>query len=119
MLIQYATEINVRAERRCRELLRDSERNAGSRGGGSNQHEVQSHDSTAPTLADIGRTRDQSSLYQQLAAHRASVTTGVRQADMHPTTREEVAALTGKQRAVAQCAGCCRSWVLHSCGVTA
>ena len=64
-LIQYATEIKVRAERRCGELLRDSERNTGVR---MNGPDVERCDTRAPTLADIGLTRDQSSRYQQLAA---------------------------------------------------
>ena len=67
-LIQYATEIKVRAERRCGELLRNTEKNHGARGTGSNQHQVRSNDSTTPTLADMGLTRDESSRYQQLAA---------------------------------------------------
>lgn len=67
-LIQFATEIKVRAERKCGELLAQTEKNKGAAGTGSNQHEVRSHASTAPTLAEIGITRDQSSRYQQLAA---------------------------------------------------
>lgn len=67
-LIQYATEIKVRAERRCGELLRVTEKNTGAMGTGSNQHQVRSNDATAPTLADMGLTRDESSRYQQLAA---------------------------------------------------
>lgn len=62
-LIQYATEIKVRAERRCGELLATTERH---RGGNPNL----SNDSTGcgQTLADMGLTRDESSRYQQLAA---------------------------------------------------
>lgn len=67
-LIQFATEIKVRAERRCGEMLATTEKNRGAAGIGSNQHEVRSHASTAPTLADMGLTRDESSRYQQLAA---------------------------------------------------
>jgi hypothetical protein len=70
-LIQYATEIKVRAERRCGELLARTEKNTGAQGLGSNQHrrvEVPSNGATAPTLADMGLTRDESSRYQQLAA---------------------------------------------------
>lgn len=62
-LIQYATEIKVRAERRCGELLRvtaaSGERNTGGK---------PSKDATVSTLADMGLTRDESSRYQQLAA---------------------------------------------------
>ena len=67
-LIQYATEIKVRAERRCGELLARTEKNTGSRGVGSNQHQVRSHDATTPTLADMGLSKSESSRYQQLAA---------------------------------------------------
>lgn len=67
-MIQWATEIKVRAERRCGELLARTKKNTGARGAGSNQHEVRSHDTTAPTLAQVGLTKDESSRYQQLAA---------------------------------------------------
>jgi len=69
-LIQYATEIKVRAERRCGELLtRSAEtgdratREMHGRGG-----QVASFDQTPPTLAQMGLTKDESSRYQQLAA---------------------------------------------------
>ena len=62
-LIQYATEIKVRAERRRGELLRDSATRGERSTGGK-----PSNDATVTTLADIGLTRDQSSRYQQLAA---------------------------------------------------
>lgn len=65
-LVQYATEIKVRAERRCGELLRDSERNGGAKGVGPIA--VERYDTNQPTLADLGITRDQSSRYQKLAA---------------------------------------------------
>ena len=62
-LIKYATEIKVRAERRCGELLRvtaaSGERNTGGK---------PSKDATVSTLTDMGLTRDESSRYQQLAA---------------------------------------------------
>jgi hypothetical protein len=69
-LIQYATEIKVRAERRAGEMLKA----AGERGervtyrdarwGG----ESESQDATRkPTLADIGVTKDQSARWQSLA----------------------------------------------------
>ena len=65
-LIQYATEIKVRAERRCGELLARTEKNKGAtvRGGMA----VERHDRHTPTLADMGLTKDESSRYQQLAA---------------------------------------------------
>lgn len=64
-LIQYATEIKVRAERRCGELLATTEKN-----GGGRPSDNRSNDATgyAPTLADMGLTKDESSRYQQLAA---------------------------------------------------
>lgn len=68
-LIQYATEIKVRAERRCGELLRMTEKNTGARGTGANQHRsVPSHDASAPpTLESMGISHSESSRYQQLA----------------------------------------------------
>jgi hypothetical protein len=59
-LIEYATEIKVRAERRCGELLTVSVEHGGDRRSESR--------SKAPTLNDMGLTRDESSRYQQLAA---------------------------------------------------
>jgi hypothetical protein len=63
-LIQYATEIKVRAERRCGELLASADKNSGGR-----PIENRSHDRTsfAPTLAQMGLTKNESSRYQQLA----------------------------------------------------
>lgn len=69
-LIQYATEIKVRAEQRCGEMLRDQPKNKGVSAGGERNaagRTVRLADST-PTLADLGLTRDESSRYQQLAA---------------------------------------------------
>ena len=67
-LVRYATEIKVRAERRCGELLAAMDKHAGGRPKDGNP----SSDSTGfpepQTLADIGLTRDQSSRYQQLVA---------------------------------------------------
>ena len=69
-LIEYATEIKVRAERRCGELLARTEKNTGARmNGGGEFPAVERCDSReTPTLADMGLTRDESSRYQQLAA---------------------------------------------------
>jgi hypothetical protein len=67
-LIDYATEIRLRAERRAGEMLRDMEKNKGARASGSNQHELRSHDATAPKLADLGLNKSQSSRWQDLAA---------------------------------------------------
>jgi len=64
-LIQYATEIKVRAERRCGELLQRTEKNTGARGVGS---ALASSEGTPPTLREMGLTYDESSRYQQLAA---------------------------------------------------
>ena len=62
-LIQYATEIKVRAERRCGELLtRTAE--SGERASRGKPAET----SQASTLSEMGLTRDESSRYQQLAA---------------------------------------------------
>ncbi|WP_426343093.1 hypothetical protein ACN9MU_16595 [Pseudoduganella sp. R-32] len=70
-MIQWATEIKVRAERKAGEMLRDAA-DRGERAtnvGNVNQHTRVSHDTTpTPTLSDIGITRDQSSRWQQLAA---------------------------------------------------
>lgn len=63
-MVEWATEIKVRAERRCGELLKDTERNTGARGIGTSA--VESCDRT-PTLAQMGITKDQSSRYQKLA----------------------------------------------------
>lgn len=65
-LIQYATEIKVRAERRCGELLARTEKNTGARGIGTSA--IERSDSTPPTLSDMGLTRDESSRYQSLAS---------------------------------------------------
>jgi hypothetical protein len=63
-LIQYATEIKVRAERRCGELLAQTAKNTGVRVSGRMVVER----SDRHTLAEMGITKDQSSRYQQLAA---------------------------------------------------
>lgn len=64
-LIQYATEIKVKAERRCGELLSGMDRAAV----GDNQFSRSSDAATtSPTLADMGLTKDQSSRFQKLAA---------------------------------------------------
>lgn len=74
-LIEWATEIRVRAERRAGEMLAAQKAagmmNTGARGTGTNQYsarEVRSNETTAPTLADIGVSKDQSSRWQKLAA---------------------------------------------------
>ena len=66
-LIQYATEIKVRAERRCGELLAATERN---RGGDPKALATpyEAGRGSPPTLAEMGLTQNESSRYQQLAA---------------------------------------------------
>ena len=68
-MIQWATEIKVRAERRAGEMLRDSAKSGArlSDDGKVNQHNRASHADT-PTLTDIGITPMQSSRWQALAA---------------------------------------------------
>ena len=67
-----ATEIKMRAERRCGELLRGNLATPAERGErganvrwGSKSNETTSQ---APPLADMGLTKDESGRYQQLAA---------------------------------------------------
>lgn len=69
-LVQFATEIKVRAERRAGEMLTQMEKSTGSRfDGRSPEGEVRrSHDATATKLEDIGVTKVQSSRWQQLAS---------------------------------------------------
>lgn len=66
VLIQYAAEIKVRAERRCGELLRVTAEN-GQRAMPGRPAKT-SDDTTFSTLADMGLTRDESSRYQRLPA---------------------------------------------------
>ena len=65
-------EIRVCAERRAGEMLAQTEKAAGARGNpnGRGAPVVRSDDATAqaPTLAQMGITKDQSSRWQQLAA---------------------------------------------------
>jgi hypothetical protein len=63
-LIQYATEIKVRAERRCGELLSQTEKHRGGRPTGNHSND----ESGFQTLAEMGLTHNESSRYQQLAA---------------------------------------------------
>jgi hypothetical protein len=66
VLIDQATEIKLRAERRAGELLREAER---AKPRGSNQHKDRSRAATdPPTLADLGVSKSQSSQWQKLAA---------------------------------------------------
>lgn len=69
-LISWATEIKVRAERKCGELLKEQAASGGratretANPGGTH---VVSRDMGIPTLADLGISRDQSSRWQKLA----------------------------------------------------
>jgi hypothetical protein len=65
-LIKYATEIKVRAERKCGEMLATAEKNTGAMGVGPIA--VERCDRNPPTLAEMGITKDQSSRYQSLAS---------------------------------------------------
>lgn len=66
-LVQYATEIKVRAERKAGEMLAKVEKNPGTRGQLSGNRMVRPP-ADAPTLSDMGITRDQSSRWQQVAS---------------------------------------------------
>jgi hypothetical protein len=72
-LIDHATEIRLRAERRLGQLLRDMPKNKGTRsqlvsrgviGGAEKEPPI----NRTPTLADLGITKDESSKWQKLAA---------------------------------------------------
>jgi hypothetical protein len=70
-LIEDATEIRMRAERRAGELLAEMEKNKGAQGnpGGRGAKVVRSHDATAhPKLSDLGVSKTQSSRWQRFAA---------------------------------------------------
>jgi hypothetical protein len=84
-MIQWVTEIKVRAERKAGELLASMDKNTGAMGVGSNQHEVRYHDVTAPKLADLGISKNDSSRWQKLAAM--------------PDAQFEQAVVTAKERA--------------------
>jgi hypothetical protein len=64
---RQACEIRLRAERRCGQLLKETEKAKGAQGTGSNQYQVRSIGTTAPTLSDRGISKDQSSRWQKLA----------------------------------------------------
>lgn len=66
-LIEMTTEIKVRAERRCGELLAVTEKNKGAAGSRS-AIAVERCDRDCLTLAEMGLSKDESSRYQQLAA---------------------------------------------------
>lgn len=65
-LVEWATEIKVRAERRAGEMLAEMATNGQrARQGGDRRGESKSD---AATLKDLGVSRDQSSRWQKLAA---------------------------------------------------
>ena len=63
----HAQASRQRAERRAGQLIAEMEKAKGARGSGSNQHQVRSHDATAPSLSDLGISKQQSSDWQKLA----------------------------------------------------
>lgn len=68
-LIEKATEIRVRAQRKAGEMLAQAARQGQRATGRENMKQVpESHQSTPVTLAQIGITKDQSSRYQSLAS---------------------------------------------------
>ena len=66
-LLQWATEIKVRAERRAGEMMRDMEKNTGAKGIGPIAV-TRLDRNQAPTLADMGISKNESSRWQKLAA---------------------------------------------------
>ena len=67
-MVEWATEIKVRAERRAGELLRDMAA-TGERAASGGDRNASSHRATmAPTLEALGVSRDESSRWQKLAA---------------------------------------------------
>jgi hypothetical protein len=66
-MIEWATEIRVRAERRAGELLAAMEKNEGAKGVGPIAVPA-GHRNQPPTLAELGINKKQSSRWQQLAA---------------------------------------------------
>ena len=65
-LVEWATEIKVRAERRAGELLRDMKDGGVLRGSADGKSKVS--DDATPNLEALGISRDQSSRWQKLAA---------------------------------------------------
>ena len=67
-LLQWATEIKVRAERRAGEMMRDTEKNKGLKGSIVSGTSVVPVRDNTPTLADMGISKNESSRWQKLAA---------------------------------------------------
>jgi len=64
-----ACEIRLRAERRVGQLLQEREKAKGAQGTGSNQHEVRYQPGSAPPLAELGISHNQSSRWQRDVHH--------------------------------------------------
>ena len=67
-LVGYVTEIKVRAERRCGEMLRDSAATGQRATKERHGQNAASHRATLTTLRDLNITRDESSRWQKLAS---------------------------------------------------
>ena len=69
-LLDKATELRTRAERRAGQMLRESAEKGERAVNGDNRHTLKTSDvaTSSPTLAQIGVSRDQSSKWQQVAA---------------------------------------------------
>jgi len=63
-----AAAIKINAERRAGEMLKGMPKAKGAQGSGSNQHEVRSHDDTAPTLESLDLNKSQASRWQKMTA---------------------------------------------------
>jgi N6-adenosine-specific RNA methylase IME4 len=109
-LIEMATEIRLRAERRAGQLLREIEKASGAKGnpGGRGAKIVRSADATAqkPTLAELGINKNQSARWQKLAeldeaAFELKATAAKKNmvASVDKDTREEVAREKRERRA--------------------
>ena len=67
-LVQWATEIKVRAERRAGQMLAEMPKAVGTKGQFAGGHTMVPPAAEAKTLADIGITKNESSRWQKLAA---------------------------------------------------
>lgn len=67
-MVEWATEIKVRAERRCGELLAEMEKAKGTLKRGTDLPRSNAATTGTRTLDEMGITKDQSSRYQRLAA---------------------------------------------------
>ncbi len=69
-IVKLVAEQKIRSMRLAGEMLQETNLNQGATGNHSNQYqkEVRSSDVTAPTLSDLGLTKNESSTYQKLAS---------------------------------------------------